>query len=115
MTNSTTGNPRNDARWRKIKQREKRRLEREARQTGRLPLCALCSRPIDLSLDYNHRESLTLDHIIPLAKGGSLTDPANIRCAHRSCNSSRGAGRRRVDMTPKQRARSDRPTTLVDW
>jgi 5-methylcytosine-specific restriction protein A len=33
----------------------------------------------------------TADHVIPLSKGGHPTDPGNLRAAHRSCNSRRGA------------------------
>ncbi len=34
----------------------------------------------------------TVDHIIPRARGGDHT-PANLRAAHRACNSRRGAAR----------------------
>jgi 5-methylcytosine-specific restriction endonuclease McrA len=30
------------------------------------------------------------DHLLPLSRGGSLADPANMKAAHRSCNGSRG-------------------------
>ncbi|MFF3243368.1 HNH endonuclease [Streptomyces sp. NPDC002870] len=33
--------------------------------------------------------SFTLDHAVPLSKGGSLLDPANARSMHRRCNSAR--------------------------
>lgn len=37
-----------------------------------------------------HPWGFTLDHAVPLSKGGDLLDPANARSAHRRCNSSRG-------------------------
>lgn len=33
----------------------------------------------------------TADHVVPLSLGGDPLDPANLRAAHRSCNSRRGA------------------------
>ncbi|MFE6305024.1 HNH endonuclease [Nocardiopsis sp. NPDC057823] len=55
--------------------------------------CWLCGRPIDMVLtaaDPNHREAWTLDHRVPLSRGGDPLDPANAREAHRRCNSARG-------------------------
>jgi 5-methylcytosine-specific restriction endonuclease McrA len=47
-------------------------------------ICHLCGRP----------GADSVDHIIPRSLGGHLTDPANLRPAHFSCNSSRGNGTR---------------------
>lgn len=55
----------------------------------RLP-CWLCGHNIGYDLDARHPMSFTLDHLVPLSRGGSLLDPANARSAHRRCNSSRG-------------------------
>ncbi|MGY1498556.1 HNH endonuclease [Streptomyces sp. QTS52] len=63
----------------------------------RLP-CWLCGHNIGYELDARHPMSFTLDHLIPLTRGGSLLDRANARAAHRRCNSSRG---NRVTQTPK--------------
>jgi 5-methylcytosine-specific restriction endonuclease McrA len=52
--------------------------------------CWLCGHNIDPTLDAKHAMSFTLDHLIPLSKGGDLLDPANARAAHRRCNSARG-------------------------
>jgi 5-methylcytosine-specific restriction endonuclease McrA len=53
------------------------------------PICWLCSERIDLTLRWPHRLSWSLDHVIPLARGGSLLDPANARPAHLACNCKR--------------------------
>jgi 5-methylcytosine-specific restriction endonuclease McrA len=45
-------------------------------------ICQLCSTPVD-------RKSMTLDHIVPLALGGTH-EPKNVRLAHKGCNSKRG-------------------------
>ncbi|MFF9625434.1 HNH endonuclease [Streptomyces griseosporeus] len=55
----------------------------------RLP-CWLCGHDINYDLDPRHPLSFTLDHLIPISRGGSLLDPANARAAHRRCNSSKG-------------------------
>lgn len=63
--------------------------------------CWLCGHNIDYSLDPRHRMSFTLDHLVPISRGGSLLDPANARAAHRACNSSKGA---RAGFAAPQRA-----------
>ena len=55
----------------------------------RLP-CWLCGPEIGYDLDARHPLSFTLDHEIPLSRGGNLLDPHNARPAHRRCNSSKG-------------------------
>lgn len=52
------------------------------RDSGR---CHICQRP-------TWEEDFTLDHLIPLSKGGSHTR-TNVAIAHRWCNSSRADGR----------------------
>ena len=78
------GNPRNG--------RPYRRLTQQQRALG-LP-CWLCGH--DIRYDITGRDAgkhpfaFTLDHLVPLTKGGDLLDPANARSAHRRCNSARG-------------------------
>lgn len=55
------------------------------------PVCWLCWKPINLGLHYNHRMAWTLDHTDALVHGGAPEDIGNVRPAHRSCNSSKGA------------------------
>ena len=52
--------------------------------------CALCHLPIDYTLHRSHRESLTVDHIVPLMHDGRMFEPSNWQPAHRSCNASKG-------------------------
>ncbi|MEH0578981.1 HNH endonuclease [Streptomyces sp. B21-108] len=78
------GNPRNG--------RPYRRLCTAQRALG-LP-CWWCGKPIryDITgpLAGRHRDAFTLDHAVPLSRGGDLLDPANALSAHRRCNSARG-------------------------
>lgn len=53
--------------------------------------CWICGHNIPANVDgRRHPLAFTLDHAVPLSRGGSLLDPANARSAHRKCNSSRG-------------------------
>lgn len=52
--------------------------------------CALCFDPIDFSLAFPHPLSKSVDHIIPLSKGGPH-DPSNCQLAHLICNTAKGA------------------------
>lgn len=49
-------------------------------------VCYLCGMAIDMALLANHKFSATIDHIIPLSRGGSH-NLENTRPAHLSCNS----------------------------
>lgn len=50
----------------------------------------------------------TLDHIRPLAEGGSLLDPANCRAACKECNQDAGAklGGRRLNESLRRHSRA---------
>jgi 5-methylcytosine-specific restriction endonuclease McrA len=57
--------------------------------------CAVCSETIDLTLQRTSKMGLTVDHWIPLSKGGS-DDMSNLRPAHWICN------RRKSNSLPKE-------------
>ena len=61
---------------------EKNRKRIYATQT----VCALCGRPVDFTLKYPHPMSATIDHIIPIARGGHPSDMDNLQLAHLTCN-----------------------------
>ena len=48
-------------------------------------VCHLCHEPIDLTLSGHALMGLTIDHVIPLSRGGSHTLD-NLKPAHRTCN-----------------------------
>ena len=49
-------------------------------------VCAICGRPVDKSLRWPHPLSPTVDHIIPVNKGGHPSDIANLQLTHWTCN-----------------------------
>jgi Restriction endonuclease len=55
-------------------------------------ICWLCHHPIDPALRVPQRQAATVDHVIPLAAGGT-DDDANLRPAHLGCNSRRSNAR----------------------
>lgn len=53
--------------------------------------CQLCGTPVPRTAKVPDHRAATVDHIVPLAHGGSDTW-ANVRLAHFICNSRRGVG-----------------------
>lgn len=51
--------------------------------------CWLCFEPIDKTLEWPHRLSASVDHMKPLARGGSDLK-SNVRISHLTCNVSKG-------------------------
>ena len=80
---------------------------RAAIRRGR-PACALCGEDIDYALRSPHPMSFEVDHIIPLARGGS-DELDNKQPAHRDCN------RRKSDQYEAEAAQATGPRTYVTW
>lgn len=53
------------------------------------PPCAICGLPIHYELAHPSPWSFTIDHIIPISKGGT-TDDDNLQPAHLRCNRLKG-------------------------
>lgn len=49
-------------------------------------VCAICGQPVDKSLKYPDKYAATVDHIIPLERGGHPSDITNLQLAHNICN-----------------------------
>ncbi len=54
-------------------------------------ICGICGQPVDMSLKYPDPMSKTVDHIIPVSKGGHPSELSNLQLAHRCCNRQKGA------------------------
>ena len=48
-------------------------------------ICGICSEPVDMALVYPAAKSRSLDHVVPLSKGGAHTE-GNVQLAHLDCN-----------------------------
>ena len=46
----------------------------------------ICGKPVDKSLKYGDPMAPTIDHIIPVAKGGHPSDISNLQLTHWTCN-----------------------------
>lgn len=55
--------------------------------------CGICGGVVDKSLRYPDPRSASVDHVVPLSRGGDLLDRLNLRLAHWSCNTKRGSRR----------------------
>lgn len=75
--------------------------------------CAICGRPVDFKLKFPDPYSPTVDHIVPINKGGHPSALDNLQLAHFRCNRLKGD-------TPRERAKpkkvSNRALELsADW
>jgi 5-methylcytosine-specific restriction endonuclease McrA len=48
----------------------------------------LCSQPIDSTLRRNNRMGASIDHLVPISRGGA-DQPTNVAAAHLTCNQRR--------------------------
>ena len=67
-------------------------------------ICGICGKPVDKSLKYPHPMCPTIDHIIPLNKGGHPFDTNNLQLAHFMCN--RQKSDKIIDTTDKTLGRT---------
>jgi 5-methylcytosine-specific restriction endonuclease McrA len=50
-------------------------------------VCGICGQPVDKSIkDPRDPMAPTIDHIIPISRGGHPSDISNLQLAHRWCN-----------------------------
>ncbi|MGB3707611.1 HNH endonuclease [Gordonia sp. (in: high G+C Gram-positive bacteria)] len=53
-------------------------------------ICSLCGDPVDPELAYPDPRSASIDHTIPISRGGDHV-LANVTCSHLDCNIRKGA------------------------
>lgn len=80
-------------------------------------VCAICGKPVDKTLKSPHPLSATVDHIIPVSKGGHPSDLANLQLAHRCCNRDKSDKiMKETDREPVDTVISNRVLPLsMDW
>lgn len=52
-------------------------------------ICQICKKPVKKELSFPHPKCASLDHVIPLSRGGTH-ESENVQLAHLSCNTSKG-------------------------
>ena len=62
-------------------------------------ICGLCHEPVDPELTYPDPMSASLDHIIPMSRGGPHLD-SNVQCSHWICNVRKSDNRAMPANTP---------------
>lgn len=79
-------------------------------------ICGICGKPVDKSLKYPHPGSPTVDHIIPVDKGGDPSALSNLQLAHMKCNRAKSDKIiiDKPDLTQKVVNNRDLPLS-IDW
>lgn len=81
---------------------------------GSQSVCAICGRPVNFDLKFPNPWSATLDHIIPISKGGSVVDIENLQLAHLQCNRMKAS--RLPTSAPKKQTLTNRDLPLsLSW
>lgn len=76
--------------------------------------CAICGRAVDFDKKFPDPWSPTLDHIIPISKGGDPAALENLQLAHLQCNRIKAS--KIVEVKEKEVAVSNRELPLSkDW
>lgn len=92
--------------WNPNRGRGGRPFERLKKVIYAREICWLCGKPVRYDVGPRHPLAPSVDHLIPLSKGGHPTAIENAELAHYGCNSARGNGSNRPDATEKQRPKS---------
>lgn len=83
--------------------------------------CGICGKPVDKSLKWPHPMSPTVDHIIPINKGGHPSDIDNLQLAHWCCNRAKSDDLNVASKAEKSLARKPKVVTnrnlplSMDW
>lgn len=76
--------------------------------------CGICGRPVDFNKKFPDPWSATIDHIIPIQKGGDATALNNLQLAHLQCNRIKATKLVQVQVKEKKVDNRDLPLTF-DW
>ena len=77
-------------------------------------VCALCGRPVNFDKVFPDPWSPTVDHIIPISKGGDPASLENLQLAHLQCNRMKSS--KLVELKLRETLISNRDLPLsCDW
>lgn len=77
-------------------------------------VCGICGRPVDYSKVFPDPWSATVDHIIPVSKGGDPAAIENLQLAHLQCNRMKSAKLLAPQLKEKAVSNRDLPLSC-DW
>lgn len=89
----------------------------KARILATQTVCGICGKPVDFSFKFPHPLSASIDHIIPVDKGGHPSDISNLQLAHLCCNrfkSDKIIEKQKFEQAPEVISNRVLPQT-VDW
>ena len=75
-------------------------------------VCAICGRPVNFDLRFPDPWSATVDHILPISKGGNPADIANMQLAHLQCNRMKASKTNVISAVKKSCGNRDLPLSL---
>ena len=75
-------------------------------------VCAICGRPVNFDLRFPDPWSATVDHIIPVSKGGNPADIANMQLAHLQCNRMKASKTNVISAVKKSIGNRDLPLSF---
>lgn len=76
--------------------------------------CAICGRAVDFDKKFPDPWSATLDHIIPVSKGGAPAALENLQLAHLQCNRQKATKLYQPQLKEKSVDNRDLPLSY-DW
>lgn len=77
-------------------------------------VCGICGRPVDFSKVFPDPWSPTIDHIIPVSKGGDPASLENMQLAHSWCNRQKSS--KLIELQVKEKHSDNRDLPLsCDW
>lgn len=80
-------------------------------------VCGICGKPVDKSFKFPHPLSPSIDHIVPVSKGGHPSDIGNLQLTHLCCNrfkSDKLVEKEKFDQIPETISNRVLPQTF-DW
>ena len=76
--------------------------------------CGICGRPVNFDLKFPDPWSATLDHVVPVSKGGDPAALENLQLAHLQCNRQKAS--KLYEPQIKEKSVSNRELPLYcDW